>query len=370
MMKKNVFYIFAILLIAFILVNAQTVMYYTHLSMDMCYEFIIPSLFPFFVCSNLLIYSGFAEVVARMSKNIMRPLFNVPPAGATSFVLGLISGFPSGAICTAELYKSMNLSKSEAERLLAFSNNCGPLFIMGTLGVSVFSSPLYGAVLYLIHIISSILVGIMLRGWGKSKHSSPPAYINTRKIPLTEAFSTAIAKSSDSIITVCFSIIFFSAISRTLLDLFPLPPVLYTIISGLCEFSGGVLKIPELEFNVAQKLILSSLIVGFSGLCVHLQVMAVTAGSGLSLKPYIIGKCLHAITAAVITAAVVWIALPYLSVSTFEGPVLSPAFAMSVLFCTIALSVIILTALALKLISPHLQGIASRKHKQVPHHAN
>lgn len=367
-MKKNLFYVFSIALIVFILCNSQEVMHYTRRALYMCYEFIIPSLFPFFVCSNLLIYSGFTEVIARWAEGIMRPLFNVAPSGAAAFVLGIISGFPSGAVCTAELYKSMNLSKSEAERLLAFSNNCGPLFIIGTLGVSVFSSPVYGVVLYVIHIISSILVGIMFRRWGNGKHASPPTRINTRDIPLTEVFSAAIAGGAQSIITVCFSIIFFSAISQAALDLLRMPPALYTVISGLCEFSGGVLKISALDFNLSQKLVLSSLIVGFSGLCVHLQVMSVTAGSGLSLKPYILGKCLHAITAAVITAAVLWIASPYLTVNTYSKGVLSPSFAMSAILCIVAVVVIAFICLALKLTLPRLQGRASRKcTKDCPH---
>lgn len=369
-MKKNLFYVFAFILIGFILSDSGAVMHYTREAMDMCYEFIIPSLFPFFVCSGLLIYSGFTEVIARWAENVMRPLFNVAPSGAAAFVLGIISGFPSGAICAAQLYKSSNLSKAEAERLLAFSNNCGPLFIIGTLGVSVFSSPVHGAALYIIHIISSIIVGIVFRNWNKGRHISPPTHINTDNITLSEAMSNAVTKSASSIITVCFSIIFFSAISRALLDLFPMPPVLYAIVSGLCEFSGGVLKISSLDISISQKLVLSSLIVGFSGFCVHLQVMAVTAGAGLSLKPYLLGKCLHAITAAVITAAAVWIWSPYLSVGTFKSPVLSSAFAMSALFCAFAVAVIGFICLALKMLSPHLQDKASRKHKQVRHRAH
>ena len=68
----------------------------------------------------------------------MRPLFNVAPAGATAFVLGIISGFPLGAICAKDLYKAGNLSKPEAERLLTFCNNSGPLFIIGTVGAAIY----------------------------------------------------------------------------------------------------------------------------------------------------------------------------------------------------------------------------------------
>ena len=75
-------------------------------------------------------------------------------------------------------------------------------------------------------------------------------------------------------------------------------------------------------------LVMSAFIVGFSGFSVHLQVMAATDDSGLSLKPYILGKCLHGIIAAVITYAVLIIAdaRPIFS----QGPYpLSQSFAVS-----------------------------------------
>lgn len=306
-MKRNVFYGVCIILIIFILCQAEAVMKYTRDALFMCYEFIIPTLFPFFVASGLLIYSGFSGVLSRYAQGIMRPLFNVAPTGAVAFVLGIISGFPTGAICAKDLYKSGNLSKSEAERLLSFCNNSGPLFIMGSLGIAVFGKPIYGVMLYLIHIVSSIIVGIIFSRYNRDKHISPPTRINQREMPLSQVFATALTESAKSILTVCFSIVFFSAISRALFDLIPVSQNLSAILYGICEFSTGALGICNLEIDTAYKLILASFVVGFSGLCVHIQVMAVTADSGLSLKPYILGKVLHSIIAAVITTAIVFI---------------------------------------------------------------
>lgn len=306
-MKRNIFYIVCVFLIFFILYNAGAVMEYTREALFMCYEFIIPSLFPFFVVSGLLIYSGFARMLSKYARGIMRPLFNVPPTGAAAFVLGIISGFPTGAICARDLYKSGNLSKSEAERLLAFCNNSGPLFIIGSIGVSIFGKPVYGVILYLIHIISSIIVGVMFRGYQRDKHQSPPTRINQREMTIPEIIATSLNESAKSILTVCFSILFFSAISRALFDLLPISRELSAILYGICEFSTGALGIGNLELDMVYKLILVSFVVGFSGLCVHIQVMAVTAESGLSLKPYIFGKVLHSIIAAVITTAMVFI---------------------------------------------------------------
>lgn len=309
-MKQKFLYIGVFFIIGIIIFRSQAVITFSKDAMNMCYSFIIPSLFPFFVCSGILIYSGFGASLANAAQGIMRPLFNVAPAGAAAFVLGALSGFPSGAVCTAELYRCGNLSKSEAERLLAFCNNSGPLFIIGVIGTGMYHSVKYGIILYIIHICSSLLVGIAMRNYKKDSHSSPPTRVNTNTLSADSAFTAAINSAAQSILTVCFSIIFFSAISRAVLEIISPPPIIDAFISGLCEFSTGALKIHGLDIESAKRLVLTSSVIGFSGISVHLQVAAVVSKSTLSLKPYIFGKCLHSITAAVITAAVFLIISP------------------------------------------------------------
>ena len=50
---------------------------------------LIPSLFPFFVFSSLLIQFGFARMLAKPMSHIMRPLFGVSGSGALCFILGI-----------------------------------------------------------------------------------------------------------------------------------------------------------------------------------------------------------------------------------------------------------------------------------------
>ena len=49
-----------------------------------------------------------------------------------AFVLGLISGYPMGAKIVTDLRTNNNCTKDEGERMLCFTNNSGPLFIIGT----------------------------------------------------------------------------------------------------------------------------------------------------------------------------------------------------------------------------------------------
>lgn len=61
---------------------------------SLCVDVLIPSLFPFFVLSSLLISTGLAGLCARPLESFMRPLFGVGGAGAAALSLGLIGGYP------------------------------------------------------------------------------------------------------------------------------------------------------------------------------------------------------------------------------------------------------------------------------------
>ena len=87
--------------------------------LTLCYNVIIPSLFPFFVLSSLVVELGLAGYLGRLLEPVMRPLFNVSGACASAFALGFIGGYPVGAKTAISLYEKGMCSKTEAERLLA-----------------------------------------------------------------------------------------------------------------------------------------------------------------------------------------------------------------------------------------------------------
>lgn len=125
--------------------------------LTLCANVIIPSLFPFFVLTTLIVQLGLSNYFGRVLEPIMRPLFNVNGACATAFVLGFIGGYPVGAKAVISLYENGDCTKAEAERLLSFCNNSGPAFIFGVVGAGIFSSGKIGLLLYLAHTAASVL---------------------------------------------------------------------------------------------------------------------------------------------------------------------------------------------------------------------
>lgn len=103
---------------------------------------VVPALLPFFIATELLSHTTIVASVGKLLNKYMRPLFNVPGIGAYAFIMGIISGYPVGAKIVTEFKNNNECSTAEAERLLSFTNNSGPLFIIGTVGIAMFGSTL------------------------------------------------------------------------------------------------------------------------------------------------------------------------------------------------------------------------------------
>lgn len=313
-MKKFILYLIVVMLAAVIIANPSQTLTFASDSLNICYEIIIPSLFPFFVCSGLLVYSGICDELSKLMRPVMKPLFNINGAGAAAFVLGIISGYPLGAVTACQLYESSYLSKSETERLLAFCNNSGPLFILAAVGISMYHNLKFGILLYISHILSAITVGIIMRNYKKDAFSAPSISIDTDKRNIGEIFGIVLSNSVNNILTVCGAVIFCSVISKCILDFLPLKGVLHSIVLGGMEFVNGTAELSGQNASIILKLISASWIVGFAGLSVHLQVMAVVSKYNLSLKPYIFGKFLHGALSALYTYLFLKISRPVIPV--------------------------------------------------------
>lgn len=293
---------------------------------------VFPSLFPFFVGADLLNRSGIIRALGVLFEPIMRPLFNVPGCGSFPFIMGITSGYPVGAKLTTSMREDKMLSKLEAERLLAFSNNSGPLFIIGAVAVGMYNLPELGLFLLSCHILACITVGILFRFYGirqeKRKHRIERNLIRrfkkeienmNAKTDLGTMFGNAIKDSISTILVIGGFIIFFSVIINLLLELgiisiitkflalFLIPlgidkDIVASLISGLFEITTGTSAASKaVTAPFMQKLIASSAVIGWAGLSVHLQVLSIISKTDINIKPYLIGKLLQGIIAACYT---------------------------------------------------------------------
>lgn len=229
----------------------------------------------------------------------MKPLFGVSGGGALAAILGIVSGYPIGASTVTNLYESGSISKSDALRLLTFCNNSGPLFILGAVGIGMLHSRDAGIFLYIIHLVSALLTGILFRGYNSNDNHErflPPADIQTGK-NIASAVGISITNSIETILKVCGFVIFFSVFC-TSLPSSNFTPFIYSFL----EITGGV-KALLCSTHISSSLFLpvTSFFIALSGLSVLLQTTALTSPANLSVKPYIYGKIVQALIAFFIT---------------------------------------------------------------------
>ena len=276
-------------------------------SVALCARVLTPSLFPFFVVSSLAVEGGLAARGGRLLEGPMRVLFNVPGACAPAFVLGLVGGYPVGARTALALYQKGLCTKAQAQRLLAFCNNSGPAFILGAVG-GLFDGAMAGLLLYGVHILASVTVGVLLRGWG----GDPPGR-ETRRPPQPapvrwgKAFSQAVTGSFHSLLNICAFVIFFSVAIRLLCVTGILPGaaavtaralgvdvgLVERMLSGLLELTSGVYGLTAVGVSLPARLAAAAFMLGWAGVSVHCQVLNFIGESGLSCRPYLVGKLLH-----------------------------------------------------------------------------
>ena len=297
---------------------------------------VVPSLFPFFVITNLLSRTKVVSFTGKLLDKFMRPLFNVPGVGGFAFVMGLISGYPVGAKVVSDFRQDGLVTKDEGERMLAFTNNSGPLFILSSVGISLFGDTTTGLLLLCTHVLACITVGIILGKFSKKsdeeyrrnlnrydrKKSSNLSSSKSQNVTfknLGEVLGNSINNSISTILMIGGFVVIFSVIISILNQTHALDflskffnPILAflgfdlnfakPLLSGILELTNGVNLISSIHIKaISQNIVLCAFLLGFGGFSVLLQVFSIVAKTDLSMKKYLIGKFMQGILAAIYT---------------------------------------------------------------------
>ncbi|MDF2556206.1 MAG: ylbJ [Bacillales bacterium] len=296
---------------------------------------VFPSLLPFLIISDLFISFGVVALIGGLLEPIMRPLFRVPGVGGFVFALGMISGFPSGAKMTATLRKQGMLTRTEAERLVCYTNSSNPLFIFGAIAVGFFHEPQLGALLALAHYGGNFGVGLLMRfykikeinvkakrdiGYLKNSVKSMHNIRVNETRPFGKILGDAVSSSIQTLLMIGGFIILFSVLNKLLFNLgfitfmvgifsslFRLLTIsthlISPIIAGFFEVTLGSQMACNSHSTLYQTVVAVSGLLGFSGLSVHAQVASILAETDIQYKIFFFAKLVHSVLAMSIAAA-------------------------------------------------------------------
>ena len=314
-MKKSILYSLLIIFVSAIIINPNETMQAEKFGLDLCINTVVPSLLPFFILNHILIHTGFINAVCKVFDKTIRKIFNISANAVSSVVLGITSGYPLGAKTAVSLAEANEISEVEYERVIAFCNNAGPLFIIGTVGAGMYASNVCGYILFLSHLISAILVGLLFRFYKKHDSRSNRVSMNViNRKSLVSVFTDAVGQSMITLLQVCGYIIFFSVVIYVCNILGIIPGIadflsfafqldaeqMKGVLSGILEMTSGINLIASLtNTGLPLRLCLSSIILGWGGLCVHAQTAGILGKH--NKKTYLAGKTLQAMFSGLVT---------------------------------------------------------------------
>ncbi|AXH98607.1 hypothetical protein DV702_02085 [Sporosarcina sp. PTS2304] len=211
-----------------------------------------------------------------------------------AYVLGSFGGFPVGAVTVSEMKKSGELSSRESSLLLAACHAPGPMFIIGFVGNELFGSVADGWKLLLaIHVANIAFFLLSLIFLQSTPQSSLPQTVSHN--PKTSPLLSSIKDSSSVILLVATTVIFFSSLGNVLSHvvsaIFPVDmDITKTLLLAIFEMTSGVQAATEHFSGTIIYPILIAAILSINGLSIHMQVMTLAKGAGISLLPYIVGR--------------------------------------------------------------------------------
>jgi len=278
---------------------------------------ILPGLFPFFFITKIMSSFDILFSFCGHFKFLTKLLFNTPAISFYIFFMSIISGYPMGAKLTTEFYEKGLITKTDAEKILSFCSTSGPMFVIGTVGAGFLKSTTLGLLIFAVHIISSIINGIIfsriknknIETENKAIISPKKTQINTNTLSLEEIMYSTIK----SVLIVGGYIVLFYVLIEVLLDLnifYPLIKLLTLlglnnleamgIISGIVEITKG-LSILNNSQNIKLVFILTNGLISFSGISILIQSLKLLNKIKINKKLFLLQKITHSIISSAIS---------------------------------------------------------------------
>lgn len=263
---------------------------------------LIPSLFPFMFLSNFAVEYGISGKVGRVLAPFTEKVLYLPSEAGVTVLLSLIGGFPVGAIGINALFRQGRISEKQAQRMLCFCVNSGPAFLISVVGAELYDSELIGIILLTAQILSSLIIGIILGLFARKKEPLQRSVANAHsKIEFAPAFIMSAKNACTATINLCALVVLFSSFSSIFLTAFKIDgsSLVGITIKSILEVTDACNCISDSHLPIY----LTSLAVGWSGICVHFQIFAAVEDLKINKPIFMLARISGGILSALLTFA-------------------------------------------------------------------
>lgn len=264
----------------------------------------LPALFPYFFISAILTKLSVTKKASKIFAPLTKKAFNVSGFSGYAFLISILSGYPVGSKMVADLKNTGFLGEIESERASVFCSTSSPAFLIGVVGGVMAGDILFGTLLFIVHFLSSVIVGVIFSFYKKNVKEKTLPTINDSLS--TNVLQEATYSSIISILSVGALISIFYFLTQILLDFKILSPLVFlfsiifksdaqskSLAVGLLESTNGLKMLFSTNITFFT-LPIASFICGFGGLSVIMQSIAFLKSAKIKTAPFLFGKVLAA----------------------------------------------------------------------------
>lgn len=244
---------------------------------------LLPYLLPYLVITQMFIRT---QKTFLESKNKFKLYTNV-------YLICTLGGFPSGAAIISSLKEIGTLNNRNASWLLAICHAPSPMFVIGFVGIEIFQAEIAGLkLLIVIHVVNLFFLFIFI-------FFSKPLQIKIKESNLSSSpFQESIKETSQILLLIGTTVIFFTTVSiiifESIKEVLPtISPFLLVFIASFFEMTGGISLAGEILSEKDILPIVVSLIVAFSGISIHMQIILLAQKAKIPIRPYLLFRLLH-----------------------------------------------------------------------------
>ena len=255
---------------------------------------IIPSLFPFTVCSVFFQKSGGLLWISKKLNKVTSRILKISGTEFSVILLSLLGGYPIGAKIADELYLSGEIDKQTAKRLLRFSVNPSPAFFISVIGMNIFKNALAGVILLISNLIACLLLNCLFTS--KKQTSKAGQTLTYKGENFSDSFVKSVIAGAEITINICSFVILFSSIAEILKAL-PFNSKIHSFICPLLEISFGINEISKIGIPTY----FYGFLLSFGGISTLCQVKQAAKNVNPSFIYILFHRIIHAFSALIIS---------------------------------------------------------------------
>ena len=298
-MKKSVGRLLAVLFLLFLILNPSLSAKGAADGLALWGNAVVPALLPFMIGTGVVVGLQATDLLIRPVFPILKRFFGLSSDGAFVMVCGLLCGYPMGAKLDGEFLNGGRISLRQSRYLLAICSHPSPMFLLGYTAAQLKEA---GAGNCALPLLASVYLPIFLLSFLSKKRygwtSTPTKNIPPPSKTAPFSFDRHMMSSFETMIRIGGYIMLFS-IASAYLEHFLSSPVVSAVLMGVLEITTGIRALCA-SMPTKACLPLTAATVSFGGLSGIFQVKSVLKNPELSIRDYVLWKCLHGVLSGIL----------------------------------------------------------------------